>query len=233
MTKTIIIHPGSRWLRIGRASDAFPITIPYAIARRSKTWVPGTTSADKGKQRERYAPPTASAPAPVASVPTQPSRNDDMDVDDDASDDEPTVDPSVPMDPLSAKISSIRGDLRARMRSFKLRGQGNGNSQAIAYNQTVQPERTADYNDPNEIEWTDVSGPDRKEFYVGSEALKIPNAAASGYVLRHPYDRGNFNTADYTSKMELLGDIEQIWMSTLEFELEIEKSELKVCIPSR
>lgn len=86
---------------------------------------------------------------------------------DEEDDEEDAVDPAVPVDPVSAKISSIRGDLRARMRSFKLRGQGNGNSQAAAYNATVTPEPTADYNDPNEVEWTDVTGAAAQEVYVG------------------------------------------------------------------
>lgn len=95
----------------------------------------------------------------------------DEDMEEGAEDDEdePAVDPAVPVDPVSAKISSIRGDLRARMRAFKLRGQGNGNSQAAAYNATVTPEPTADYNDPNEVEWTDVTGAAAQEVYVGME----------------------------------------------------------------
>lgn len=32
--KVIVIHPGSRFLRIGRASDAYPIITPHCIARR-------------------------------------------------------------------------------------------------------------------------------------------------------------------------------------------------------
>ena len=32
--KIIVIHPGSRILRIGRASDAYPIATPHCIARR-------------------------------------------------------------------------------------------------------------------------------------------------------------------------------------------------------
>ena len=32
--KVIVIHPGSRYLRIGRASDAYPIITPHCIARR-------------------------------------------------------------------------------------------------------------------------------------------------------------------------------------------------------
>ncbi|XP_071810332.1 actin-related protein 8-like [Asterias amurensis] len=32
----VVIHPGSYWLRIGRAADATPVTIPHLIARRKK-----------------------------------------------------------------------------------------------------------------------------------------------------------------------------------------------------
>ncbi|PWY98076.1 actin-like ATPase domain-containing protein [Testicularia cyperi] len=34
--RTIVIHPGSENIRIGRATDLFPITVPNAIARRAK-----------------------------------------------------------------------------------------------------------------------------------------------------------------------------------------------------
>lgn len=33
-SNVIVIHPGSRFLRIGRASDAYPVTVPHCIARR-------------------------------------------------------------------------------------------------------------------------------------------------------------------------------------------------------
>lgn len=36
----IVVHPGSRFLRIGRASDVFPMAIPNVIARKSKVPVP-------------------------------------------------------------------------------------------------------------------------------------------------------------------------------------------------
>lgn len=32
----IVIHPGSRTLRIGRATDTLPVTVPHVIARRHK-----------------------------------------------------------------------------------------------------------------------------------------------------------------------------------------------------
>lgn len=37
--KIIVIHPGSRFLRIGRASDAYPVVTPHVIARRMRTSV--------------------------------------------------------------------------------------------------------------------------------------------------------------------------------------------------
>ena len=155
--RTIVIHPGSRFLRIGRASDAFPTTVPNAIARKSRNFVPSTS---KGKQREFIPPPPPVVPA---LVPT--SQQDGMDLDDDG---EPLVDPSVPVDPLTSKINSLRADLRARLHMYKLRGQPNGTHLAQSYNATVQPEATAEYNDPNEIDWTDI-GVGAKGVYVGHE----------------------------------------------------------------
>ncbi|KAK3836351.1 MAG: hypothetical protein JOS17DRAFT_680945 [Linnemannia elongata] len=38
--KVIVIHPGSRFLRIGRASDAYPIITPHCIARRIRASPP-------------------------------------------------------------------------------------------------------------------------------------------------------------------------------------------------
>jgi actin-related protein 8 len=179
LAKTIVIHPGSTWLRIGRASDAFPLAIPNLIARKSRSFVP--SAASKGKQREEPVAPVAN---PLAStfgnlppLPTDGDGDHAMTVagdeeDDEDEEEEPPVDPAVPVDPLSAKISSIRGDLRARMRAFKLRGQGNGNSQASAFNATVVPDATADYNDPGEIEWTEAEGPNAKNVYVGMKVRR-------------------------------------------------------------
>ncbi|CAH1797829.1 unnamed protein product [Owenia fusiformis] len=36
-TAIVVIHPGSQYLRIGRASDTFPQTVPHCIARRHKS----------------------------------------------------------------------------------------------------------------------------------------------------------------------------------------------------
>jgi len=36
-SQVIVIHPGSRHIRIGRASDVNPITVPCVVARKSNT----------------------------------------------------------------------------------------------------------------------------------------------------------------------------------------------------
>ncbi|KAI8603230.1 hypothetical protein EDD21DRAFT_302599 [Dissophora ornata] len=47
--KIIVIHPGSRILRIGRASDAYPIATPHCIARRMRV-KPTTSKIANGQQ---------------------------------------------------------------------------------------------------------------------------------------------------------------------------------------
>lgn len=179
-----MIHPGSKWLRIGRASDAFPLAVPNVIARKQRDFVPSASA--KGKQREDAPPASVPAPAPSNAF-SNPAHLADMEVDqlddDDDDDDDDAgrpVDPAAPTDPLSAKISSIRGDLRARMRAFKLRGQGNGNTQAMAYNATVTPDSSANFNDPGEIEWTSTEGPDAQEVYVGAKVRPHPSLCLIG-----------------------------------------------------
>lgn len=52
-----MIHPGSRWLRIGRASEVAPVVIPHVIARKHKppvpppTFVPCISRPQKGKEK--------------------------------------------------------------------------------------------------------------------------------------------------------------------------------------
>ncbi|GAA5984551.1 hypothetical protein JCM11641_006546 [Rhodosporidiobolus odoratus] len=289
-SRTIIIHPGSRFLRIGLASSLAPVAVPNVIARKLRNFVPG-----KGKQREDRIAPTAlpgataldgiaaptvkpeevvaqaqaepsgststappvpapsfgnlpalpgfsgaAAPAapgqgdvpmsssPPSSSPVKPPHDSDAEdhdaEDHDAEDGSSTPRPprTVDSDPFTAKISSLRADLRARMRIYKLRGQGNGNSQAAAFNQTVVPQ-TMEVGFEGDVDWTIGQA----DCYVGNKAVRIPDAEASGYQLRRPYDRGGFNTLGYSSQQELLGDIEAILVGALEEELGIKREELK------
>lgn len=60
------------------------------------------------------------------------------------------------------------------------------------------------------------------------QALRIPDPAASGYELRWPFLRGNFNMQGYTTPQELLGDVETIYTTAIQEELGIEPEDLKV-----
>ncbi|GAA6059741.1 hypothetical protein JCM10212_001949 [Sporobolomyces blumeae] len=268
LARTIVIHPGSRWLRIGRASEPAPLAIPNVIARKSRSFAPDpSTTSGKGKEPELAARPEAPVPngdsaVPVASSapatdangapsssanalklqdtgapPSVAGANGDTAMSEDASaandndydsDTSSTPNPngraatSNPLDPLSAKISSLKADLRARMRAYKLRGQGNGNSQAATYNGTVKPESMGDEFE-GDHEWTTGE----QEVWVGNKAVRLPDPLASGYVVRHPFQRGGFNTVGYVSQQEFLGDVETLYETVLREELGIEREELK------
>ncbi|GAA5916887.1 hypothetical protein JCM8208_005443 [Rhodotorula glutinis] len=256
LSRTLVIHPGSRWLRIGLASSLAPVAVPNVIARKLRGTVPGRTST-KGKERaadqSSAAPPAPAAPAAAAPTPTAalagaslpplpsvaggdgdttmagPTDDDDEGWDSSSSSSSRKRRTAAgadgggaPPDALSAKIQSIRGDLRARMRAYKLRGQGNGNSQAATYNATVVAQRMEE-DFEGDIEWT--TGED--EVHVGNKAVRIPDAEAAGYDLRWPFQHGRFNTAPYDSPQELLGDVEAIYTGVLRDELDIAFEEFK------
>lgn len=69
-SKTIVIHPGSHFTRIGRATDAYPLTIPTAIARRDD--ISGIARSQRAKpKRDRKG--DASGANPLAELASQPS----------------------------------------------------------------------------------------------------------------------------------------------------------------
>ncbi|KAJ1017807.1 hypothetical protein NDA16_005124 [Ustilago loliicola] len=62
--RTIVIHPGSENLRLGRATDLFPISLPNVIARRAKKSAPPKpNSVDDANGANRTAEDEASKPA--------------------------------------------------------------------------------------------------------------------------------------------------------------------------
>lgn len=42
-SQVIVIHPGSRYIRIGKASDVVPVSVPCVVARKCKTETPKVT----------------------------------------------------------------------------------------------------------------------------------------------------------------------------------------------
>ncbi|KAI8806767.1 hypothetical protein BJ742DRAFT_773790 [Cladochytrium replicatum] len=248
----IVIHPGSRNLRIGRASDPFPVEVPHLIVRHILV-------------------PQSKAPAASQSNNAAVYDENVMDVDTQEDGKEPKTnavgysgpsvepskaDPLVNLNPES--VEPIAQDLKARMRAVKIRTLPNGATLASSYNSQVRPEVIMDHNDPYKIEWTD--GSKCTAAMTGLKALRIPNlsppAASSemppnankrfvgpggsnnyftpveingsyNYRTYWPIQHGLLNVEDYSSLRACLGDIEYIWSKTLEEELGILQSEFK------
>ncbi|KZS90775.1 actin-like ATPase domain-containing protein [Sistotremastrum niveocremeum HHB9708] len=200
-SNVIVIHPGSRYLRMGRASDIFPITVSHVIARKINGVV--------------------NPPPPIQRIsrPT-PSKKDGTDEDPIDDDDYPIS--LSPDDPLEAKIASISISLRERMRFYKLRISRDARKNATAFNKRSKPEIIHDHNDPYRVQW--VTTPPAGDIVVGERVFRLVDPAKMGYSVRWPIYGTTLNTRQYPSIPELLGDLEAIWVTVLRDGLKIERS---------
>ncbi|KAF8966323.1 actin-related protein [Flammula alnicola] len=157
-SQVIVIHPGSRYIRIGKASDVNPVSVPCVVARKPKT--PFTVP--KRVQLVSY-PRKRKEPEP-------------------ATEDQGLEGAGVSMpqnDPFDAKLASISVSLRDRMRFYKLRVTPNATKIASTFNEQFKPERIAEHND-YQTEWIDESCPD--EVVIGEKALRIVDPITSNYM---------------------------------------------------
>ncbi|KAI7832959.1 hypothetical protein BX661DRAFT_178868 [Kickxella alabastrina] len=238
----IVVHPGSRWLRIGRASDPVPKEIPHVIARRLRT--PLTRPLPPQKQQQQQ---PQSSPQPTEDSAADP---DDMDVDSGPNEAEVTK-PSEPtamdvegneegnssgedsdtdgakrsladMDAVDQTVEMLREALKQHQRHSKRKVPPNVYSQVLTYNENSRPEVIQDHNDPFKTEWvqdSEIKG----DQVIGERVLRI--ADPDKFIIRHPLRNGSFNIQDYASVEEILGDIESIWTGALEAELGIGRRE--------
>ncbi|KAI0316750.1 actin-related protein [Amylostereum chailletii] len=196
---TIVVHPGSRFLRIGRATDLAPVTVPNVIARKTKPPVPPPVFVE-GITRPRK---NRSKPAPPSNA------------------DEYAVIPASD-DPYDEKVSIIQTSLRDRMRFYKFRVTPDAAHKASMFNEQFQPEIIAEENDPFRIPW--IQEPLDDPYLVGEKALILADPVNLGYVLRWPICGGKFNTRDYPSNQMIMDDIEAIIQTTLKEKFGIEPS---------
>jgi actin-related protein 8 len=152
----IIIHPGSRSLRIGRASEAFPKTVPHVIARKMKVQVE----------------PKNNSPPQILSM--------DLDISSDNLENNSEADEAdLPahktdtsqMTPLQVSaLEAIEGTLKYRMKQAKRRVVPNANAQVISYNSQAVQEIIPDHNDPYKVEWTDANAAgEPAEYFIGEK----------------------------------------------------------------
>ncbi|KAI7817063.1 hypothetical protein BC939DRAFT_467095 [Gamsiella multidivaricata] len=242
--KIIVIHPGSRILRIGRASDAYPVATPHCIARRMH----GTATTGviiNGK------PAATLAPVSVAStgagqgddtsidlkdgeVKEQEQQNDKtdagednntMDVDGD-DDEEEAHDISEVLDVLNDKyLQEIEYDLKLRMKAAKRRPVPNAKMQVRSFNTSTRPERILDHNDPYKVEWTDPAA--EGEYIIGQKALNLPPGKNHTFKLFWPIVGGKLNDQDYTTPRVVVSDLETIWTKVIQDDLGIEPKKFR------
>ncbi|KAG0173952.1 actin-like protein arp8 [Apophysomyces sp. BC1034] len=208
---TIVIHPGSRNLRIGCASEAFPKTVPHVIARRMHTTA---TPID-----DEIACPTMDL-----SIRTDGEKNSLLDEDDsDAS----SVKRVVDVDSLNFNreeaLREIKNELKWRMKNAKRRAVPNAEGQVVGFNTQAFQETIPDHNDPYKVEWTEIQrNTPKPEYFVGDKALNLPISENSDYRLFYPWKHGTLNNQDYRSLQAVIGDLQAIWTETIRNELEID-----------
>ncbi|KAJ7623175.1 hypothetical protein FB45DRAFT_924792 [Roridomyces roridus] len=203
-SQIIVIHPGSRNIRVGKASDVFPVTVPNVVARKMN-------------------PPSA-APVPTYVEGIYRPRDDTVPKQDESTNkDEYTVTVASD-DPFDEKLAEVTISLRDRMRFYKLRVTANAANVASTFNEQFQPETIAEHNDPYQLEWIQ----DGSDVLVGDKALRLADPQASGYAVRWPIRGSNFNTRDYGSSVQtILADIETVLQHTLSEKLGINPRDYK------
>ncbi|KAJ7180728.1 hypothetical protein C8R46DRAFT_1070410 [Mycena filopes] len=201
-SQIIVIHPGSRFLRIGKASNVFPVVVPNVVARKmNPISVAPSPTFIQGIYRPREARPD--------SVPLQ-SLDSEIHVTSD--------------DPFDEEMSAVTISLRDRMRFYKLPIAPNATNVAKAYNGEFKPEIIAEHNDPYQSEWIKDGG----DVLVGEKALRLASPQESGYAVRWPIRGSNFNTRDYGSSVQtILADVQAVIEHTLRDRLGIKPREYK------
>ncbi|KAG2355694.1 hypothetical protein BDR07DRAFT_1425340 [Suillus spraguei] len=202
----IVIHPGSRFLRIGKASDVTPVSIPNVIARKHKPPVPVPTYVEGiSRPRKGQVPQLSASASPDG--------------------DEYAVDITSD-DPFDAKMGSIIVSLRERMRFYKLRVTCNAARVASTFNEQFKPEIIPEVNDPFLVDWIE-DPPEDSEVLVGERALRLSDPQLLNYSVKWPIHGKNFNTRDYPSHQMILDDIETIISTVLSERLNVKRPDYK------
>ncbi|KAK6346466.1 actin-like protein arp8 [Orbilia blumenaviensis] len=213
-SRVIIVHPGSRNLRIGRASDALPKTIPNVIARQHT-------------QSEWEEDPD---PRPKRLRTDEESKEDQEDVSDNTphrrtrgssrkSASVAEKEPSYVESSFQSLFNEISQELKTQMRQNKRRVLPNSREGVINHNKKYVPENIKEHNDPYRAEWTPVEA--NLLHFVGHDALHIADNSLPRYKLFWPLRDGVFNEHDYVSKRRWHEDVTVILRESFLKELNI------------
>ncbi|KAF4569681.1 actin-like protein arp8 [Pleurotus pulmonarius] len=200
-SQVIVIHPGSRNIRIGRACDVNPVSVPAMIARKCK-----------GPVAEPVFAEGICRPQDPASATK-------------ASNGEGHTTPEPAEDPFEKKLAAITVSLRDRMRFYKLRVTPNAATIASQFNEQFKPEVIADHNDLLQVEWLDKAN--QEDVIIGEKIYRLPDPYSSGYTIKSPIHGTDFNTRDYNSTQLILSDLEAVIQMTLTDSFKINPSDYK------
>ena len=231
-----MIHPGSHSIRIGKALSFSPLSYPAILARR--TAPPARSRLAEGFKSSLSADESSSkvnghtAAAASANGAGENGEKAEDEIEEEAGETAEGAHWNDPKDDLGPKIDVLRTDLRAIMRSLKLRPVSNGRQLARGYNETAEPERVPEHADVQGHDWTDMA---QDQIYVGEQALHLPcfsvpdggkdeNASSSRpWKIFRPFKRGMLNIDDYveqygpaSAEMALLGDVQKMIEMILE-----------------
>ncbi|PWA00613.1 hypothetical protein BB558_003337 [Smittium angustum] len=229
----IVIHPGSTLLRIGLASDPMPHEIPHVIARRINRKHQQDNSNSSSPQnidsQDTQIVPEKSHKINLRNksnftknspnIKSVSPENNEITKDSDENNENEDI--------ICGLIDMLAGDLRKRQRETKRKPVPNSLAQVLSYNKSVSPEIIHDHNDPYRVEWIDPSieqDTKPKDVYFGEQAINLINNG--DFIVRMPIKRGIFNTTDYSSIEEVIGDIQEIWSYAIQQVMGISLSEL-------
>ncbi|EPS40460.1 hypothetical protein H072_5705 [Dactylellina haptotyla CBS 200.50] len=214
-SRVIVIHPGSRNIRIGRASDALPKTVPNVIARRSpqSEWEEEPEPRPKRLKIEdesRDEPDEISDNTPQRRTRGS-SRKSNSAIEKEVSQIESS---------FQSIFHEISQDLKIQMRQNKRRVLPNSREVVINHNKKYVPENIKEHNDPYRAEWTPIG--QGSLHFVGHEALHIADNSDPRYKLFWPLRDGVFNEHDYVSKRRWHEDVTMILKESLLKELNVQ-----------
>jgi actin-related protein 8 len=150
---TIVIHPGSRWLRIGRASDILPISLPNVISRRK---------ANAKTSELLYSIRRPKPPRPDEDVDAM----DETENEPVSEDKEPP--PAADVDEGTARLAAFRGAFKDRLKLFGVRYQPGASESGTNFNRVQTSEKIADHNDSQRITWI-MNAPPGKDTFFGHD----------------------------------------------------------------
>ena len=146
---TIVFHPGTRLLKIGRATDIVPLLIPHVIARRTTVKL-NTTHLEV----IRRPTPLRREKAPI--VPDDPpedaTKNEDaIEVDQPQCEQLDEVDGEA--EENNSRFAQFRQAFKERSKLYGVRHQSNFLDACTSFNRSQIPEKIPENQDPQKVNW--------------------------------------------------------------------------------